>query len=136
MNETLYKKAQSLAKRDYITEVYKDKLSDGTDIYLAKCSELQGCMAQGKTVEEVLENIVKSREDYIYFLLEDKLPVPDPSNKQTEPVKGTVTRVIDTEAEKSVTGFETIRYKEFEKILGEISEPSSRELLYSISNQT
>ena len=136
MNETLYQKAQTLANRDYLTEIYKDKTTDGCDLYLAKCPELYGCMVQGKTIEEVLENIVRSREDYIYFLLEDKLPVPEPSNRQTEQANGTITRVIHAMDEKPEWGFKTIRNLDFESILEKVSEPSTRELLYATSSET
>jgi predicted RNase H-like HicB family nuclease len=135
MNEKLLEKAKSLAKRGYITEIYIDKTTDGNDIFLSKCPELLGCMAQGKTIKEAMDNIENSRVDYIYFLLEDNLPVPEPSAKQTEPVEGSTMNItVDIFSETS--DFKTSSPKTLEGVLEKVIEPSNRELLFSTSLRT
>ncbi|MBL1135889.1 MAG: type II toxin-antitoxin system HicB family antitoxin [Chloroflexi bacterium] len=52
-------------------------------MFLARNPELEGCMAQGETPEAAQSNLLEARIDYIYFLLEDGLPVPDPTREVT-----------------------------------------------------
>ena len=47
--------------------------------------EILGCVSHGDTIPEALEWIELARVDFIYFLLEDGLPVPDP-----QPLRGHV----------------------------------------------
>lgn len=50
----------------------------GEDNYwIAECPSLPGCISQGKTKEEVIENIKEAIHLYISVLEEDKLPIPD-----------------------------------------------------------
>lgn len=88
MNDQLWEQAKQLSKRKYSVQVLRDQLTDGTDVYIAGNPELEGCKAQGKTIEEALNNLNEARIDYIYSLLEDGLPVPTP--KATTSVTGTV----------------------------------------------
>jgi len=135
MNEKLLEKAKFLAARDYITEIYNDKTTDCNDIFLSKCPELPGCMAQGKTMEEAIGNIENSRVDYIYFLLEDNLPVPEPSTNQTEPIEGSTNNIIiDTFSE--ISDFKTSSSKTLEGVFEKVIEPSHRELRFSTSLKT
>jgi predicted RNase H-like HicB family nuclease len=78
MNEAQRQKAEKLARRPYLVELLKDELSDGQTIYIASNPALPGCKSQGMTSEEAQKNLESARIDYIYFLLEDGLPVPDP----------------------------------------------------------
>jgi predicted RNase H-like HicB family nuclease len=45
--------------------------------YVAECLSLPGCISQGKTKEEVIENIREAIQLYIEALEEDGLPVPE-----------------------------------------------------------
>ena len=78
MNQNLLEKAISLAKRPYLVEINRDETTEGKPIYLARSPELEGCIAQGETVEVANENLLEARIDYIYSLLEDNLQVPEP----------------------------------------------------------
>ncbi len=49
----------------------------GEDNYwVAECPSLPGCISQGKTKEEAVENIREAIQGYIVVLEEDHLPVP------------------------------------------------------------
>jgi predicted RNase H-like HicB family nuclease len=45
--------------------------------YVAECPSLPGCISQGKTREEALENIKEAIRLYIDVLKEDGLPIPE-----------------------------------------------------------
>lgn len=50
----------------------------GEDGYwVAECPSLPGCISQGKTKEETIENIREAIRGYIAALKEDNLPVPE-----------------------------------------------------------
>ncbi len=44
--------------------------------YVAECPSLPGCISQGKTKEEAIENIKEAIEGYILALEDDHIPVP------------------------------------------------------------
>lgn len=94
MNERLLEQAEKLASRNYMVSVYEDKLSDGTTIYMAKNPELSGCMAQGETIEDAINNLRDARIDYIYDSLEDGISVPDPAS-HPQPLPR-ITKTTDT----------------------------------------
>ena len=45
--------------------------------WIAECPSLHGCISQGKTKEEAINNIKEAIECYIEALEEDNLPVPE-----------------------------------------------------------
>jgi predicted RNase H-like HicB family nuclease len=45
--------------------------------WVVECPSLPGCISQGKTKEEALENIREAIDLYIESLQEDGLPVPE-----------------------------------------------------------
>ena len=50
----------------------------GEDGYwVAECPSLPGCVSQGKTKEEAMQNIKEAIRGYIAALEEDGLPVPE-----------------------------------------------------------
>lgn len=50
----------------------------GEDGYwVAECPSLPGCISQGKTRQEAIENIKEAIEAYVSVLEEDGLPVPE-----------------------------------------------------------
>ncbi len=53
--------------------VYKGE--DG--FWVAECPSLPGCISQGKSREEALQNIKEAINCYIHALEEDKIPVPE-----------------------------------------------------------
>lgn len=46
------------------------------DYWIAECPSLPGCISQGQTREEAIENIREAITLYIEALEEDNLPVP------------------------------------------------------------
>ena len=44
--------------------------------YSAYCPDLPGCVATGKTKQEVEKNIYEAIQMHIHGLVEDKLPIP------------------------------------------------------------
>ncbi len=49
----------------------------GEDGYwVAECPSLPGCISQGETKEQAIENIREAIRGYVAALEEDKLPVP------------------------------------------------------------
>jgi predicted RNase H-like HicB family nuclease len=79
MNKNPRNRAKKLASRPYIVEVFLDETTDGNPVYMAKTPELEGCFGQGETIDEAVKSLSEAREDYIYSLLEDNLPIPSPS---------------------------------------------------------
>jgi predicted RNase H-like HicB family nuclease len=52
-------------------------LYPGKDGYwVVECPSLPGCVSQGKTKDEAVQNIREAIEGYILALQEDNLPVP------------------------------------------------------------
>ncbi len=115
-NPELWEKAQQLAARGYTSILSEDTLSTGNTVYIAEHPELLGCMTQGNTVEEAVQELQKVTVDFIYYLLEDGLDVPEPVSFETytgssgialsHKVKQTVTIVkngsFSTEEENSI----------------------------------
>ncbi|MBI4311603.1 MAG: type II toxin-antitoxin system HicB family antitoxin [Chloroflexi bacterium] len=51
--------------------------------YVAYVPALKGCVSQGETKAEAVENIKEAMEVYIEALLEDGLPVPTEEGRET-----------------------------------------------------
>jgi predicted RNase H-like HicB family nuclease len=45
--------------------------------WVVECPSLPGCISQGKTKEEAIENIREAIRGYIAALQEDRLPIPE-----------------------------------------------------------
>ncbi|MGH9788275.1 MAG: type II toxin-antitoxin system HicB family antitoxin [Candidatus Acidiferrales bacterium] len=54
--------------------------------WVAECPSLPGCVSQGKTRDEAIQNVREAIRLYIATLEEDNLPVP-PETAQAEIVK-------------------------------------------------
>jgi len=78
IRDDLWEQAGELAARPYKVVTIEDTLTDGTVVVVARNPELKGCLAQGLTAEEAIRELGEARQVYIYSLLEDKLPVPEP----------------------------------------------------------
>jgi predicted RNase H-like HicB family nuclease len=51
--------------------------------YVVYCPALKGCVSQGETKEEALNNIKEAMEAYVEALIEDGLPVPTEIGKDS-----------------------------------------------------
>lgn len=47
--------------------------------WVVECPSLPGCISQGKTREEAIQNIKEAISCYVHSLEEDRLPVPKES---------------------------------------------------------
>ena len=79
MNHNLTERAEKLAELPYTIEVALDETTDGQTVYLARIPELEGCISQGETIEQAVDDLHRAKTDYIQSLLEDGLPVPQPA---------------------------------------------------------
>lgn len=87
-SDALWDKAGMLSARTYKVEFEWDELSDGSPVVMAINPELPGCMAQGDTEEEALQELEEARQEYIYLRLMKNRPVPEPENTRRLVVTG------------------------------------------------
>lgn len=71
--------------------VQESTYTDGSPCYEAKHPDLPGCMGQGDSISEAIEDLHHARYLYIESLLEDGLPVPASSDPLPEIYKVNVT---------------------------------------------
>lgn len=71
--------AEILAARPYILMTALDETTDGEPIYIARILEIEGCIGQGSSKDKAIEDLRLALVDYIESLLEDSLPIPDPT---------------------------------------------------------
>jgi len=55
---------------------------DEDGMYVAECPSLPGCISQGKTREETLENIQDAMKGYVESLQKHNEPVPPSINEE------------------------------------------------------
>jgi len=79
MPPELIEKASRIATLPYLIRILEDETTAGHSVYVASIQELEGCMAQGATMEEALLNLRGAAIDFIASMLEDGVPVPPPS---------------------------------------------------------
>jgi predicted RNase H-like HicB family nuclease len=72
-------KAEKLAKRSYLLMTSVGETTDGQPIFFARVLEMDGCFGQGETREQALTDLRLAMVDIIESLLEDGLPVPEPT---------------------------------------------------------
>ena len=78
MNEKLFRQAEEFARQPYQVHVFADETTDGEPCFVAIIPELPGCMSHGATIDEAIESVREVKADYIYFLIEDGLDLPEP----------------------------------------------------------
>ncbi|MFQ5434811.1 MAG: type II toxin-antitoxin system HicB family antitoxin [Anaerolineae bacterium] len=84
MDDKQWQMAEQLAARQYFTVISREESEDGKRYYVATQPDLPGCRADGQTPEEAKQELAKARVDFIYFLLEDNLTVPDPKTYEVK----------------------------------------------------
>ncbi|MCY3936532.1 MAG: type II toxin-antitoxin system HicB family antitoxin [Anaerolineaceae bacterium] len=70
--------AKRYAAQPYSVEYDIDDLPDGTTVITAYHPELPGCMSDGLSKEEAVENLADARLMYIEHLLKFNVPIPEP----------------------------------------------------------
>lgn len=84
MNSDLWEEAKKLSARNLITVIVREDTEEDGSYYVAMHPDLPGCMADGATPEEAKKNLAEARVDFIYYLLEDNLPVPSTKASEIE----------------------------------------------------
>ena len=79
MDEKWLEQAKRLAKRPYYIRVNLDETTENKPIYLAHVPELEGCFGQGDNPKSAVADLKNAMVDYIASILEDGLPVPEPT---------------------------------------------------------
>jgi predicted RNase H-like HicB family nuclease len=71
-------RADAIIARPYTRFLFQD-MDDGGHWYV-RVPEWDGCMSDGDTPEEALENVKDAMFNWVYGVLEDGLEVPEPAN--------------------------------------------------------
>ena len=72
-------KAEELARRSYLIMTSIEETTDGQPIYFSRVFEMDGCFGQGPTRDQAVADLRLAMADFIESLLEDELPVPEPT---------------------------------------------------------
>ncbi len=70
--------AEEFASRPYQIELQAYETPDGQPYFFGRVREMPGCVSDGETEQEAKANVRLAMIDFIYFLLEDGLAVPEP----------------------------------------------------------
>ena len=73
------KKLDYYMKLKYPTQITEIAAEDGGG-YLVEIPLLKGCMSDGETVAEALENIKEAKEEWFTYMLENNLPISEPAD--------------------------------------------------------
>ena len=71
--------AEKLAKQAYLVITSIDSTTDDLPVYFARAYEVEGCFGQGDTPDEAIADLHLAMVDFFESLLEDGLPMPDPT---------------------------------------------------------
>ena len=88
-------KAEDIANRPYWMMTKVETTTQDHPIYFARVLEIEGCFGQGETREAAIEDLRFATVDFIESLLEDGLPVPEPT-QLTSSTLGTATQAAFT----------------------------------------
>lgn len=93
--------------------VKESTYTDGSSCYEAEHPDLPGCMGQGDSVNEAIEDLNHARYLYIESLIEDGLPVPPPSDPLPVPFNVTVSTgsASETQTESVIVDSDTQNYR-------------------------
>jgi predicted RNase H-like HicB family nuclease len=72
-------RAAELANRPYVIMTSVEETTDDHPIYFARVLEMDGCFGQGETRDAAIEDLRLAMQDFIESLIEDGLPVPEPT---------------------------------------------------------
>ncbi len=132
MMKSLSKLALEYANRTYPFQMFEDKEGVGEARYFARNPDLEGCMAQGRTQSEAIQNLKDARIDYIEFLFERGLPVPEPSVLPAPGIPTEASGISNLKVTIS-QGKQTIDDALENRLMSKVIEKDSCELLYEAS---
>jgi len=124
MAKSRHQMAIDLSKLGYTLILLRDKTTDGDCIYIALNPELEGCMAQGLTEEEAIDNLNQIRVEHIEHLLIYNIQVPVPNH-------ATAGSTISKEAVLT-QNIQNITFPGFESFQSKSTQVEDRDLVYSI----
>ena len=78
MGSHLLESAKKLSMRQYHVMAAKSETTDGQPIFNACTLEIKGCIGQGNSPEQAIEDLRDALVNYIESLLEDGLEIPEP----------------------------------------------------------
>ena len=78
MDAQLLREAEKYARQPFRVDVTLDDSDSGKPIYVARIPELPGCHTHAGTMSEAVSLLNEVKVEFIYFMLEDGLPVPEP----------------------------------------------------------
>lgn len=61
----------------YPTQITEIDAKDGGG-YLVEIPLLKGCVSDGETIAEALDNIKEAKAEWLAYMMENKLPIPEP----------------------------------------------------------
>jgi predicted RNase H-like HicB family nuclease len=99
MQGVMTSRAAEIVALPYSIHVDEDETTTGHPIYVARITELEGCIAQGQTIQEALRNLREAAIDYVVSLLEDGAPIPPPSSPVTAASSSTASTVFVAESQ-------------------------------------
>lgn len=67
---------------NYPYQITKIDEEDGGG-FLIEVPMLKGCMSDGETVEEAYNNLEEAKKEWLSYMLENNLPIPEPAAKTT-----------------------------------------------------
>jgi antitoxin HicB len=89
---------------ELIRQPYSIIIQPGDDeCFYAKVEELEGCFAEGNTVQEAWENIHETMKDWMEFALEKNITIPLPKTEEKE-YSGKIIVRMPKELHKNLAG--------------------------------
>lgn len=67
---------------NYPYQITKIDENDGGG-FLIEVPMLKGCISDGETVEEAYNNLEEAKKEWLTYMLENNLPIPEPATKTT-----------------------------------------------------
>lgn len=64
----------------YPTQLTEIAVEDGGG-YLVEIPLLKGCISDGETIAEALENIKEAKMEWFLYMLENEFPIPEPADE-------------------------------------------------------
>lgn len=125
MNRNNRDKAREFASRPYSVRVSKDMIGK-QQVFMAENLELPGCMAQGETIKQAIQELEEARFEYILSLLDDGRDVPLPFSQRTATSGGSATSVTEDEVVGSVEA-------DFSELLTHVAKKVDREAISTTS---
>lgn len=135
MTKSISELAKEYTDRSYPFQVFKDEEGVGQAKYMAKHPDIEGCMAQGASQSEAIQNLNDARHDLIEFLLKRGLPIPEPYSHASPNVVVRGSNITNLTIDMHIPE-QTIEDVLGSSFVSKAIERDSRELLYEALLET